>query len=69
MKPRERVRLVRRENIPTLPASDWSTVRIYLRFLRLIGQSHNETARAQRNVSDERSASRESCRITCRNFA
>eukprot|EP00976_Prorocentrum_cordatum_P036249 738070-Prorocentrum_minimum.AAC.1 len=29
--------MVRRENIPTLPAPDWSTMRIYLRFLRLIG--------------------------------
>ena len=33
------VRLVRRETIPTLPASDWSVVRIYPRFLRLIGPS------------------------------
>eukprot|EP00959_Pyramimonas_sp_CCMP1952_P437045 9150794-Pyramimonas_sp.AAC.1 len=32
-----RVRLVHRENIPTLSASDWSIVRIYPRFLRLIG--------------------------------
>eukprot|EP00976_Prorocentrum_cordatum_P088928 1187543-Prorocentrum_minimum.AAC.1 len=31
------VRLVRRENIPVLPASDWSVVRIYLCVLRLIG--------------------------------
>eukprot|EP00959_Pyramimonas_sp_CCMP1952_P371249 7774483-Pyramimonas_sp.AAC.3 len=29
----ERVRLVRRENIPARPASDWSVVRIYLRVL------------------------------------
>ena len=28
---------VRRENIPALPASDWSVVRIYPRFLLLIG--------------------------------
>eukprot|EP00959_Pyramimonas_sp_CCMP1952_P299585 6266117-Pyramimonas_sp.AAC.1 len=35
-----RVRLVRRENIlPTLPASDWSVVSIYPRFLCLIGPS------------------------------
>ena len=27
------------ENIPALPASDWSAVRIYLRFLHLIGPS------------------------------
>eukprot|EP00959_Pyramimonas_sp_CCMP1952_P090587 1896441-Pyramimonas_sp.AAC.1 len=27
----------RGENIPTLPASDWSVVGIYPRFLRLIG--------------------------------
>eukprot|EP00976_Prorocentrum_cordatum_P063073 1176969-Prorocentrum_minimum.AAC.2 len=33
------VRLVRHENIPTLPASDWSVVRIYPRFLRPIGPS------------------------------
>eukprot|EP00959_Pyramimonas_sp_CCMP1952_P086183 1802578-Pyramimonas_sp.AAC.2 len=26
------------ENIPALPAPDWSVVRIYLRFLRLIGR-------------------------------
>eukprot|EP00959_Pyramimonas_sp_CCMP1952_P199097 4164666-Pyramimonas_sp.AAC.1 len=32
-------RLVRRENMPTLPASDWSVVRICLRFLRPIGPS------------------------------
>eukprot|EP00976_Prorocentrum_cordatum_P081314 1184350-Prorocentrum_minimum.AAC.4 len=30
-------RLVRRENMPALPASDWSAVRICLHFLRLIG--------------------------------
>eukprot|EP00959_Pyramimonas_sp_CCMP1952_P204607 4278324-Pyramimonas_sp.AAC.1 len=34
-----RVRLVRRENIPAFPASDWSVVRIYPRFLRPIGTS------------------------------
>eukprot|EP00959_Pyramimonas_sp_CCMP1952_P095601 1998511-Pyramimonas_sp.AAC.1 len=31
--------LVHRENIPALPASDWSIVRIYPHFLRLIGPS------------------------------
>eukprot|EP00976_Prorocentrum_cordatum_P075201 1181820-Prorocentrum_minimum.AAC.1 len=31
------VRLVRRGNIPTHPASDWSVVRIYPCVLRLIG--------------------------------
>eukprot|EP00959_Pyramimonas_sp_CCMP1952_P187513 3920757-Pyramimonas_sp.AAC.1 len=30
----KQVRLVRRENIPARPASDWSTVRIYPRVLR-----------------------------------
>eukprot|EP00976_Prorocentrum_cordatum_P086221 1186419-Prorocentrum_minimum.AAC.1 len=30
-------RLVRRENIPTLPTSDWSVVRVDPRFLRRIG--------------------------------
>ena len=30
---------VRSENIPTLPASDWSVMRIYPRFMRLIGLS------------------------------
>ena len=34
-----RVRLVRRENIPARPASDWPVVRICPRFLRLIGPS------------------------------
>eukprot|EP00976_Prorocentrum_cordatum_P005168 101995-Prorocentrum_minimum.AAC.1 len=29
----------RRENIPALPASDWPVVRIYLRFLRMLGPS------------------------------
>eukprot|EP00976_Prorocentrum_cordatum_P030680 624431-Prorocentrum_minimum.AAC.1 len=33
------VRLVRRENIPTLTASDWSLVRIYPHVLRPIGPS------------------------------
>eukprot|EP00976_Prorocentrum_cordatum_P008495 169637-Prorocentrum_minimum.AAC.1 len=33
------VGLVHRENIPTLPAYDWSVVRIYPRFLRMIGPS------------------------------
>eukprot|EP00959_Pyramimonas_sp_CCMP1952_P364720 7637720-Pyramimonas_sp.AAC.1 len=33
------VRLVCRENIPALPASDWSAVRIYPRFLCPIGPS------------------------------
>eukprot|EP00976_Prorocentrum_cordatum_P017950 362332-Prorocentrum_minimum.AAC.1 len=33
------VRLVHRENIPTLPESDWSIVRISPHFLRLIGPS------------------------------
>eukprot|EP00976_Prorocentrum_cordatum_P107479 1194647-Prorocentrum_minimum.AAC.2 len=32
---------VPRENIPALPASDWSLVRIYPRFLRLIGIREN----------------------------
>eukprot|EP00959_Pyramimonas_sp_CCMP1952_P377067 7897951-Pyramimonas_sp.AAC.3 len=27
------------ENVPVLPASDWSVMRIYPRFLRLIGPS------------------------------
>eukprot|EP00959_Pyramimonas_sp_CCMP1952_P415612 8708410-Pyramimonas_sp.AAC.1 len=31
--------LARRENIPTRPASDWLTVRIYPRVLRPIGSS------------------------------
>eukprot|EP00959_Pyramimonas_sp_CCMP1952_P088325 1847848-Pyramimonas_sp.AAC.1 len=34
------MRLVRRENIPpAYPASDWSVVRMYPRFLRMIGPS------------------------------
>eukprot|EP00959_Pyramimonas_sp_CCMP1952_P056237 1174662-Pyramimonas_sp.AAC.1 len=33
------IRLACRENMPALPASDWSVVRIYPRFLRLIGPS------------------------------
>eukprot|EP00959_Pyramimonas_sp_CCMP1952_P441854 9250102-Pyramimonas_sp.AAC.1 len=33
------IRLVRRENIPTFPASNWSVVKIYSRFMRLIGPS------------------------------
>eukprot|EP00959_Pyramimonas_sp_CCMP1952_P069295 1446109-Pyramimonas_sp.AAC.1 len=33
------IRLVRRENILALPASDWSNVRIYSRLLRPIGPS------------------------------
>eukprot|EP00976_Prorocentrum_cordatum_P078957 1183346-Prorocentrum_minimum.AAC.3 len=37
------VRLVHRENIPTLPASDWSAVRISPRFQRLIGPSREYT--------------------------
>eukprot|EP00959_Pyramimonas_sp_CCMP1952_P369794 7745303-Pyramimonas_sp.AAC.1 len=37
--PRRRARATRRENIPTLPASDWSVVRIYPRFLRPVGPS------------------------------
>eukprot|EP00959_Pyramimonas_sp_CCMP1952_P217262 4544058-Pyramimonas_sp.AAC.1 len=32
-------RLVHRENIPALPAFDWSIVRMYPRFLRSIGPS------------------------------
>eukprot|EP00976_Prorocentrum_cordatum_P076714 1182410-Prorocentrum_minimum.AAC.3 len=34
---------VRSENVPALPASDWSIVRIYPRFLRLIGPSREYT--------------------------
>eukprot|EP00959_Pyramimonas_sp_CCMP1952_P150060 3139997-Pyramimonas_sp.AAC.1 len=34
---RSRVRLVRRGNIPTRPASDWSVVGIYPRVLRPMG--------------------------------
>eukprot|EP00959_Pyramimonas_sp_CCMP1952_P084007 1756709-Pyramimonas_sp.AAC.1 len=34
-----RTRLVQRENIPPLPASDWLNARIYPRFPHLIGSS------------------------------
>eukprot|EP00976_Prorocentrum_cordatum_P015320 307510-Prorocentrum_minimum.AAC.2 len=34
-----KMRLVHHGNIPTLPASDWPVMRIFSRFLRLIGPS------------------------------
>eukprot|EP00959_Pyramimonas_sp_CCMP1952_P117605 2458735-Pyramimonas_sp.AAC.1 len=40
---RANTRSARRENIPALPASDWSAVRIYLRFLRLMGPPQEYT--------------------------
>ena len=43
--------MVRHENIPALPVSDWSVMRIYPRFLCLIGHVQLDSAEVRADVA------------------